>query len=506
MSSALRTALRRRVAQLGARKAAPRMAWHDGAENDRLHGSHRWIGSQISPDSALEEDLDALRDRSRELYRSDSIGGMIDSDVEHVVGDGFMIQSKVRPRGSVSKERAQEFGQQFEEVFDLWAGMADRTGRKSLWQLSRLAWRMFRCDGECIAILSDVGKADKPFPLAVEIIDGQRLETPPEHQANPLVRMGVEFDRGGEIVAYHIRKTHPYDTKDHDVRYDRVTVDRVIHMFDPWFAGQSRGYPWFSRVISRLRDAKDLDEAGLIRAQVEACFAAFIKGGSGNPLRRAIGSSSETDGDYRIQDIKPGGVAYLGKEEDVIFANPTAQNAVGTLQELNHRRIAAGLNTPYEFLMKDWRGVSFAGGRLILNAAKKSVRASQMLMKLSFFAPIVRRAMDECVILGLVDLPASEYAVAPWIWQRHKCTAPAWEYSVNPVQEVSADVLAVQNNFKTKEECIGERHGDLEDTFEQRASEREMERSLGILSPEEMQAVAAAEAAAENADLVEAAA
>lgn len=474
------------------------MAWHDGAEDDRLHGSRRWIGSRVSVDSALEEDLDTLRDRTRELYRSDSIGGMIDSDLEHVVGTGFTIQAKVSKSRGVTEQQAEAFNAEVEDIFRVWEPMADRTGKNSLWRLSRLAWRMFRCDGECIAILSDVGKAEKPVPLAVEVIDGQRLETPPERSGDPLVRMGVEFSASGEIIAYHIRKTHPYDSKQIDFKYDRVPAERVIHMFDPWFAGQSRGYPWFTRVLNRLRDAKDLDEAGLIRAQVEACFAAFVKrtAPGGNPLAAANASKSDTDGERRIQDISPGAVAYLADNQDVTFSNPTAQNAVGSLQELNHRRIALGINQPYEFLMKDWRGVSFAGGRLILNAAKKSTQSAQKLMATCFFGPIWRRFVDEAVILGLTELDPRVYVLQPWLWQRHNCTAPSWEYSINPGEEVKADLDAINGNLDTLENCIARRGGDLEERLLQRSRERKMEAELEVVPPENQVAAASAEAAA----------
>lgn len=468
-------------ANLAADRAA-RMAYGSSTDDaDRLHGSRRWIGSSATEDDILDEDLHTLQEQSRELVRDDSIGGMVDTDVEHVVGTGFTIQAKPDPMESQGTN-VEGIAAEIERVLKRWSKRADRTGKKSLWQLSRLAWRCLRTDGECLTILSDVGRADKPIPLAVEVVDIWRLETPPEQSANPRIRMGVEYssDDGGEILFYWIRKSHPYAMKSFSMKYDQVPADRVIHLFDPWFAEQSRGRPWFSRVMNRIKDAKDLDEAGIVAAQVQACFAAFVKSPHGSPMANAAGAAtgSMSDG-RRIEDIYPGRVNYLRKDEDVTFSNPSAQNGVGPLQELNHRRIAAGVNTPYEFLMKDWRGVSFAGGRLVLNGAKLSVRSGQKLLAESWFARIYERVVTEAVIVGAISLSARDFMSDPEGWCEHKCTPPKWSYSVNPQQEVDADLAEVEGNLCTLEEKIAERQGDLEEVVAQRGKERKMIEDAG---------------------------
>lgn len=476
---------RRTHARMQARLASERaakMAYGSSTDDaDRLHGSRRWIGSTATEDDILTEDLSTLQEQSRELARDDSIGGMIDIDVEHVVGTGFTIQAKpdpIDPRGVDTESVAAEI----ERVLKRWSRRADRTGKKSLWKLSRLAWRCLRTDGECLTILSDVGRADKPIPLAVEVVDIWRLETPPEQSSNPRIRMGVEYasDEGGEILAYWIRKSHPYATKSFSMKYDRVPADRVIHLFDPWFAEQSRGRPWFSRVMNRIKDAKDLDEAGIVAAQVQACFAAFVKGGKGSALRNAEGTATGSTGDgRRIQDIYPGSVNYLDSDQDVSFSAPAAQNGVGPLQELNHRRIAAGMNAPYEFLMRDWRGLSFAGGRLVLNSAKLTVRASQRMLADEWFAAIYRRVVTEAVIVGAISLSARDFNSDPEGWCEHKCTPPKWSYSVNPQQEVDADLAEVAGNLCTLEEKVAERQGDLEEVVAQRGKEIKMIEDAG---------------------------
>lgn len=267
------------------------MRAHEGATSDETRGSS-WIGSRLSPDSALEEDLQDLRVRSIELYRNDSAGGAVDTRVNLVVSYGFTPQASILPRDGVSQEQADLWNDQLELVYDQLYGRICVTGKESLWQALRLAERNHCVYGESFTVLSDVGHPDKPVPLTIEVIDPERVETPLEKINDPRVRMGIEYDAKGRIVAYYVRRTHPGDTKKLDFTYDRIDASRVLHVFEKWFAGQSRGYPWLTRTLNRIKDRKDLGEATIIAAQVEACFAVFITGAS--PYGDAVAATTST--------------------------------------------------------------------------------------------------------------------------------------------------------------------------------------------------------------------
>lgn len=489
-----------------ARIAAAQMVYHDGASDDRLHNSGRWLGSKVSPDSALEYDLETLRERSRELYRSDSIGGLVDANVDHVIGSGFTMQSRPMLVAGITEERSQAVSNELEEVFSRWASRCDTTLRRNLWQLSRLAYRHLEVDGEAFTRKMAGGdRSEKVIPLSLQVIDPVRVETPPNEAANPLIRMGVEYNESGQVVFYHVRTTNPYDTKQIDFKYEKVPASEMIHVFEPFFAGQSRGYPGFTRVLNRLKDAKDLDEASLIAAQIEACFSVFVKStGSGEGLsaiERARLAATGSDGGKQLEEISPGRIQYLNPNEDVLFAQPSRPgNSVGPLQELNHRRIASGLNEPYEMLMKDWRGISFAGGRIVLNAKRLSVRGKQKLFGDSWFVPIWEEFVRQAVATGATSLTASEYQRAPWAWNRVDAVPPAWSYSITPSEEVRAKNDKVQTNQSTLQEVCAEDGKDWQDVLKQRKRERDMERQFGLLDPEQLTAETASTATEVNSD------
>jgi lambda family phage portal protein len=452
----------------------------EAAESDR-HREGKWIGSRLSTDAFLEEDLETARQRSRELYKNDFVGGAIDSRVEHVVGTGFKPQARIREKaGVISKAQAKALNQQLEDVYEQFEPTACRTRKKSLWEKVSLACRCVDADGETIIVMSDAGTTESPIPLCVEVVDNDRMETPPEMIMDPTVRMGIKYAKNKEILGYYIRDNHPHDNKEFSLSYTFVPAWRVLHVFVEWFAGQSRGLPWMTRALNRAKDGKDLTEAGIIGAQVEACFAGFVKSKS-NPVAKAIGAATGTDGTRRLQDFRPGSVNYIGQDEEIVFSTPNKANAVGTLQEYNNRTIAASLNWPYEMLMKDWRGVSFAGGRIILNGAKISCKVRQKLISQSILRPIWNRIVEESVIVGAVDLDARTYRDNRHHFNKHNWSAPKWSYAINPAEEVKATILELDNNLTTLEEELGERQRDLEETFAQREIERAMARQMQIM-------------------------
>lgn len=480
--------------RLGVREFERRnLSTYEGAKQDYVRGSN-WLGSRLSPDSALEEDLDSLRSRSRELYRNDCYGGAVDNVVNHVVATGFTPQCRISDK-LVGLEAAKVFREELESIYALWSPRCDISGRVSLWQQTRLVERHVMFDGEGLAVISDEPHPDKPIPLTIEVIDPERLQTPTDEVKNPLVRLGIEKDTHGRIVAYHIRKTHPGDTVDNNQLFDRVPAHRVLHVFEKWFAGQSRGLPWLCRALNRIKDCKDLDEAEIIAAQVQACFAVFIKK-PGNPATNAAAAASATDGTLRYQDIRPGAQHYLGAGEEIQMASPTRPgNTFSPFQEWNMRRVASAMNYPYEQLVKNWGGASFAGGRLVLSGFRLDVKSRQKLIDEQFLTPVWCRMVDESVLTGQTSIEPRNWALRPWVYHAHAWTPPAWPYAVTPGEEVKAKIAAVNNNLMTLEDAIGEDGGDMEQRLLQRQKELKMQRDMNILPPDIQQAEAAAEAA-----------
>lgn len=473
------------------RYSEARLATFEGAETTEVRGN--WISSRLSTDAALEEDLDQLRSRSRELYRNDSYGGTVDNVVNHVVGCGFTPQCRISEK-IVGTEASQIFREELELVYKLWSTKVDISGRISLWQQTRLMERHILLDGEGLAVLSDDPVADKPIPLTVEVIDPERLRTPVDKINDPRCRMGVEKDAAGRIIAYWISRTHPGDTTDRSEEFDRVPASRVLHVFERWFAGQTRGLPWLTRAMNRIKDCKDLDEAEIVAAQIQSCFAVFVKQTS--PGAAALAAATSSNGTQRFEELIPGKIMYGNEGQEPVMVSPSRPgNTFAPFQEWNYRRIAAAINWPFEMLVKNWTGLSFVAGRLILSEARLEAKSRQKMLDEAFLRPVWERMVDECVLTGACNIEPRNWAARPWVYRAHNWTPPAWSYAINPGEERKANRAAVDGNQKTLASVIAEDGEDLEEVLEQRAREMKMQRDLDILPPEILEADAKADAA-----------
>lgn len=472
--------------------------YHEGASKDRLHDG-KWLGSRISPDSALEQDGEVLRSRSHELYRSDSLGGMVDMMVDHIVSQGFTYNSKIKAVSGISDSAAEGFNADIESVMDRWSKTVDISRLESWWETTRLMTRHLLFDGEAFLVFWNSRDRDVPIPLFLEVVDPERVETPPDHFGDPNCRMGIQYDQEGRILGYHIRTNHPYDTKKVEIKYQFIPKDRCYHLLERWFTNQSRGYNWMTRIINDARDGKDIREAGLVTAQTQACLSVFIKGAA-NPLAAAAGRSTGTDSSgRRLQSVEPGSVNYLGDNEEPLFLAPTGMNHLAELLVMNDRRIAAGMNMPYEFIARNWSGVSFAGGRLVLNEAKMTAGVKQKLIATRALIPTANEAVKQAIIVGAVDINPSAFNRRPWVYQRPAITPPLWSYAITPGEEVNALRTAVDANFISQEAAAAQYSGaDLDELIPQRGKELEAQRKANCLPLAERESEAQAKAIAQH--------
>lgn len=478
-----------------------RFARIEAAEHNETRAD-RWLISRLSPDSQLEQDLETTRDRSRDIYQNDAMGGAVDGKVNHVIGTGHTPQARIKElEGVITAAEAETYNKQLESVYELWSKRADRNGRFSLWMLSRLAYAHFLFDGESFTVFSDVGRADKPIPLALQVIDPERVNTPSKFAGDKNVRLGIRYKSNGEIVGYYVQRAHPGDTKNvvGSLEYEFIEAERMLHVFTPWFAEQSRGLPWMTRALNRARDAKDYDEAAILGAQVEQCYAVFIKPAAGTGYASAVGAATSSNGNYRTQDIVPGSIYHVDPNEEVTSTAPQRPgNQFTPFMEWNYRRVAAAINWPYEMVIKNWGQLSFAAGRLVLNDAHKATQVDQQIMREMWHERVWDRMVYECVTLGECDIAPRIYVQQPHVFQRHVWIPPQWGYALNPGEEVDADIKSIDANLATLEDMLGKRGYDLEELVERRKREKQLIKDAGLEPPPK--AGAASPVAAEPED------
>lgn len=468
----------RRADRLRAKVADVLNRHWEGSGGDDMRAD-KWLKSRLSPDDALEWELDDLRARSDEIYRNfGPCNGAIESRVDNAVGCGIRIKARIKAvPGKITQTQAEGWNAELDAVFERLAPIIGKSGRQTLADVQRLAERYLLRDGESFVIFSDVGRADKPVPLQAEVIDPRRIETPPEHAGDPFVRFGIRTDSKGDILGYYVRSSVPNDTRERELKYTWFPADRVCHIYEQLWADQTRGIPWFAAVLNDVRDFKDFREATVIAAQVAACVTMVV--GTNDEQLLATGASAPAD-----EDLQPGRILFrpIGTEFSTLTPAQPA-TTFGMFSEHSFLNLASALKWPFGWLTKDRRRASYSAGKLEEIEGGIVIRSDQQRLNDAFNARLWNQFVVECVILGVVSIDPTAFRRAPWLYTRAKLTGPGRPL-IDPAREVRALVEAKNENLTTLEEIHAKQGLDTDEVLERRQYERWSEGELGVVPPQ----------------------
>lgn len=466
----------------------------EAADTDRARGFD-WVVRRIATDSALIEDLETLRDRSRDLHRNDQLThGVVENRVSGIVGKGIRPQARVDYRElKITPEAAREINRQLERVFKRWAPYADQKGVLSFWEIQRQVQRNLDIDGEVFILFGAHGGADKPIPLTMEIIAADRVETPADRKLyeGRTVRLGVEYDGSGRRVGYWVRS---YEAPTAYGRRPRRTWRRyaakfadgraqVVHLFEQLWPDQSRGIPYVTPAMTRLKDLATWFEAELVAKQTEALFGVFIT--TEEPQEAAEANASESDSSgFRTEDMHPGQVRYLSPDQSIEFANPNRPGAnFDPFMEWTVLLCAAALNWPYEWLVKDYRRSTYSSSRASAIDGMISVRCRQQLISERLLRELWRHVVHMAIGAGAVDVDYRAYDRNPHALLEHHWQGPGRPH-VDPVKDGRASAEAIDANLSTLAREVGNATGeDWEELLEQRQREIDYAAELAARSP-----------------------
>ncbi len=223
----------------------------------------------------------------------------------NVVGVGLRLKSRIdREVLGLSPDQAERWQKETEREFSLWASnkrACDATGMNNFYGLQQLAlisWllvrQLHRVDGK-----DDETTRLLPYSLRVHLIESDRIATPNNYGAGTTLYYttgknsetgntiydGVEVDKNGMVVAYHIYAATTRMSSALRLLNGPAFLwhtskapafPNVLHVIDTERPDEYRGVSYLAQVMEPLLQLRRYTESELMAAVVESFYTAFI--------------------------------------------------------------------------------------------------------------------------------------------------------------------------------------------------------------------------------------
>jgi lambda family phage portal protein len=446
-------------------------------------GSHR---------EDIEDNIDPLRQRSRDLFYGGSnvATGAIKRLRTNTIGIGLHLKASINEEVlKIEPEEARELEETIEREFAHWADSTncDLERIDNFYQLQQLAFLNALLSGDSFVLMTTTKRVGSVYDLRIQTLEADRVSTPDNERVNPLFCEGVEKNKAGEVIAYHVSKFHPLSFTDREPRewvrvlaYGEKTGRRnILHVMNRERIGQVRGVPFLAPVIDTIKQLGRYTEAEVLAAVINGLFTVFIEKESASddvPFGESIPEEMQVDQeDENSIELAPGAVIDLGEGEKANMVNPGRPNpnfdpfVIAVLKQ-----IGAALEIPYEILIMAFSS-NYSASRAAILEFFKVVKMYRAWFVADFCQPIYEEWLSEAVAKGRIKAPGffadpiikDAYCSAEW-------TGPS-AGQLDPTKEVEAAEKRVQGGYSTREREARELTGtDFYKNIKQRKREEEL--------------------------------
>jgi len=440
----------------GARRMAARSAmglfggYHGGS-------SHRASMSNWQPGSGdanadINLDLPALRSRSRDLARNAPVAtGAISTNVTHTVGTGLTMQPRLDHLAlGISEKVADEWEAKTRREWKLWSESRDCDAARTLTFAGQqaLALRSVLESGDVIALTPNIKRSSSPYELTIQLIEADRLSNPSHRMDTKRLAGGVEMDKNGAPIFYHISSQHPGAFNRTGMKWykwraygEKTGRRNVLHLFEKKRPGQVRGVPYLAPVIEQLKQIARYTENELSAAVIAAAFAVFVKMDpeafdemfNSDAKEALIKNAKQWNG-----SIESGKAVNLLPGESIETANPGRPNSeFDPFMTAILKQIGMALEIPFEVLTMHFQS-SYSASRAALLQAWRIFNGRRTWLAQEFCQPVYELFLTEAIALGRIHAPgffADPLTRAAWCKAQWIGDGPG---SLDPVKEVTA--------------------------------------------------------------------
>lgn len=481
---------------------SPKMSYGSHGASQTLNSLVGWIIDAGDAEDNIDLYSSTLRQRARDLYAG---GGLARSGPQtlktSVVGWG--IQPKPKIDGDflgLSDEAREQAERNILREFKLWAEntMCDAERQQNFYGLQELAFLSMLMSGDVFALFGMKENKRTPYQTTVRLLEADRICNPDssgdseskETDAGGRIIDGVEIDREGAVIRYHIASRNPMaGANTSELTWTPIEAfgadtgyPNILHVMTHERPEQRRGVPFVAAEIEALKQFTRYMNAELAANVVSSMLTAFITSSEDDGkfgLEDAVNDEEKvTDDDLQLE-LAPGAIYNLPPGKKVETVNPLRSNSqFESFVNTCIMTIASSMGIPKEVLVKKYES-NYTAARAALLDFWRTVRVYRTKFNNMFNQPVYEQWLAEAVASGRIEAPgffedpAIRQAWCGCLWMG------ASMGHVDPLKEVNAAAARISNNITTQEQEASEYNGNnFDEVLKQRKKEVAAQREL----------------------------
>lgn len=444
-----------------------------------------WNISPNSPDEDINDNLEDLRGKSRHLYMNNTIAGAaLKKYKTRVVGQGLVPKPMINYQHiGISREESKKIEKIIKSRFDAWANSnnSDASRMLSFYEQQALIVLSWVMNGDAFAIPLRKKREGVSIDLCIQLLEADRVSSPFNVNGD-LTQAGIEYDKNGQLEAYHILSHYPNDINPYQTKrypaFNSLGKRNIYHIFEPERIGQRRGVPILSPIIFALKQLGRYKDAEISAAVVNSMIAMIIESKDKDSVGYAgdYGNADNTLEDdngprKRSVNVEHSQMIVAGAGETIKEYNTQRPNKqYKEFSEALYTEIGAELEIPKDSLLSDHKA-SYSAAKASMEEAEKRFECSRKILERRFCQPIYEEFILELIKNGDIDCPnffnddSIRRAFCKCVW------VGAGKVSLDPLKEANAVRQRLENYTTTREiEAAG--HGlDFDEIVESRKEE-----------------------------------